>query len=699
MDKEEVKKVIHSVTSNIGKTEEELRRNSNGKANTKTSPSLLSSNEKIISRYLKVSTNSCHDYCKYGKKHVFESKKRMPNLHMSSASSAIQNEEQTEVSTFQGRRKKQETKVNSTQSKVKSFEAPETEKISTPLLSCEGEGSSKEPIIVNTMTSSPIHQIEELSVTSETLSHQSSLPTEKRIISHDASTPLLWSEKSSERSESMELDSPSSTHTPKDQLKGSSEELGFETVTSLPVIASVGLEKTASLPTEKSVKAKIIPPTKKSTASSSRVVESSAKSLSMKLKTPKPKENQIENLKMVEGMKRGVDQTKMSPQLKTEQPTVVKKMITSAREKITSASVKLKVAEHKSPFSAKKVTMSESPIFTKQKESLVIKKIDGPAQPSISLKSTTPVVKSTATLISSRSASAQRNSTNKIVKSLDPGLKSSKASTSSKPSEIRGRGRSLKPLSPAKNRAKVGKPEDTNEKAKEKTLHVIEPKPMKASSKPKAKELNKNRAHSSSSTSSSPSSSSSSSSLSVSSHDKEESKKFECTLRKATELALAKDKTKRSKTVSSPKYNEKRRLTRIATATVLSETKAPSTYMMKFRRGKVINPMPENDTPRMLKFRQPKGTNEKNKDVVRTIQRRRVSSGSSAELIAPSLETPAVVLRHQDLQEKESQALFNDVIEETASKLVETRKSKVKALVGAFETVISLQESRVAPTV
>ncbi|XP_009790353.1 uncharacterized protein [Nicotiana sylvestris] len=54
-----------------------------------------------------------------------------------------------------------------------------------------------------------------------------------------------------------------------------------------------------------------------------------------------------------------------------------------------------------------------------------------------------------------------------------------------------------------------------------------------------------------------------------------------------------------------------------------------------------------------------------------------------------------VVLRHQDLQEKkDAQVLLNDVIEETASKLVESKKSKVKALVGAFETVISLQENK-----
>ncbi|XP_078430265.1 uncharacterized protein LOC144702196 [Wolffia australiana] len=54
-----------------------------------------------------------------------------------------------------------------------------------------------------------------------------------------------------------------------------------------------------------------------------------------------------------------------------------------------------------------------------------------------------------------------------------------------------------------------------------------------------------------------------------------------------------------------------------------------------------------------------------------------------------------VVLRHQDVQDrKESMGLFNDVIEERASKLSELRKSKVMALVGAFETVISLQEGK-----
>ncbi|MCD7462888.1 hypothetical protein HAX54_049583 [Datura stramonium] len=53
-----------------------------------------------------------------------------------------------------------------------------------------------------------------------------------------------------------------------------------------------------------------------------------------------------------------------------------------------------------------------------------------------------------------------------------------------------------------------------------------------------------------------------------------------------------------------------------------------------------------------------------------------------------------VVLRHQDvLEKKDGQVLLNNVIEETATKLLESKKSKVKALVGAFESVISLQET------
>ncbi|KAJ6753091.1 hypothetical protein OIU74_027865 [Salix koriyanagi] len=69
--------------------------------------------------------------------------------------------------------------------------------------------------------------------------------------------------------------------------------------------------------------------------------------------------------------------------------------------------------------------------------------------------------------------------------------------------------------------------------------------------------------------------------------------------------------------------------------------------------------------------------------------------GADGDVIDSKHDSGKLVLRHQDVHgRKDAQGLFNNVIEETASKLVETRKSKVKALVGAFETVISLQDGK-----
>ncbi|XP_058228294.1 uncharacterized protein LOC131336457 [Rhododendron vialii] len=116
---------------------------------------------------------------------------------------------------------------------------------------------------------------------------------------------------------------------------------------------------------------------------------------------------------------------------------------------------------------------------------------------------------------------------------------------------------------------------------------------------------------------------------------------------------------------------------------------------LKFRRGMVVDPQSENGTPRRLRFRRGLvlGRSQDSKsDVGKTGSKRR-GTESDANGTEPGSEK--VVLRHQDVQgKKDAQGLFNNVIEETASKLVESRKSKVKALVGAFETVISLQESK-----
>lgn len=114
---------------------------------------------------------------------------------------------------------------------------------------------------------------------------------------------------------------------------------------------------------------------------------------------------------------------------------------------------------------------------------------------------------------------------------------------------------------------------------------------------------------------------------------------------------------------------------------------------LKFRRGKVVDMQPENNAPRRLKFR--RGRVLENQNTTADARRRRFKRVEEFDDDTAETGAEKVVLKHQDVQgKKDAQGLFNNVIEETASKLVETRKSKVKALVGAFETVISLQDKK-----
>ncbi|CAN0870857.1 hypothetical protein LINGRAHAP2_LOCUS9664 [Linum grandiflorum] len=135
---------------------------------------------------------------------------------------------------------------------------------------------------------------------------------------------------------------------------------------------------------------------------------------------------------------------------------------------------------------------------------------------------------------------------------------------------------------------------------------------------------------------------------------------------------------------------------------------------LKFRPGRVIEFKSEINSPcRRLKFKRrssPRNGNGSPKSNIGMIfgvlrkaggGRRSDQSNNNnnnhrvqfADVVIEAAEK--VVLRHQEMQqEKESQASLNNVIEETASKLAEERRSKVKALVGAFESLITLQDSK-----
>ncbi|OWM74786.1 nucleolar protein dao-5 [Punica granatum] len=118
---------------------------------------------------------------------------------------------------------------------------------------------------------------------------------------------------------------------------------------------------------------------------------------------------------------------------------------------------------------------------------------------------------------------------------------------------------------------------------------------------------------------------------------------------------------------------------------------------LRFRRGRIIDVQHESNTPRRLRFRRgrlPGETKNLNPEPRRK-KREQIEAVSNND--GSEEGSTKVILRHSDVQEKkDAKGLFNNVIEETASKLVETRKSKVKALVGAFETVISLQDTKPA---
>ncbi|KAI4343922.1 hypothetical protein L6164_011214 [Bauhinia variegata] len=170
---------------------------------------------------------------------------------------------------------------------------------------------------------------------------------------------------------------------------------------------------------------------------------------------------------------------------------------------------------------------------------------------------------------------------------------------------------------------------------------------------------------------------------------------------------------------------------------VVAGSKVIPARKLSFRRGKVIELQPQSkNIPRRLKFRpvrlltdtqrESRDNNDARKMIIR---RKEVDDGESNDAntkplkAVPRLSTvegntrrsfrrkvldgskldgsksgsEKVVLRHQNEEGKKvTRRLYNNVIEETASKLAELRKSKVKALVGAFETVISLDSPREA---
>ncbi|KAJ9163563.1 hypothetical protein P3X46_023214 [Hevea brasiliensis] len=123
---------------------------------------------------------------------------------------------------------------------------------------------------------------------------------------------------------------------------------------------------------------------------------------------------------------------------------------------------------------------------------------------------------------------------------------------------------------------------------------------------------------------------------------------------------------------------------------------------LTFRKGKVLELPPVISSPRRLKFRRRNLIDSqigKVEATESTIKNTEICVDEGDPNVGKS-KSKKVVLKRKDVKgQKVEQNLLNDMIEETANKLAKSRKSKVKALVGAFETVISLQDPKPLSTV
>ncbi|XVE83722.1 hypothetical protein DITRI_Ditri16bG0109100 [Diplodiscus trichospermus] len=288
-------------------------------------------------------------------------------------------------------------------------------------------------------------------------------------------------------------------------------------------------------------------------------------------------------------------------------------------------------------------------------------------------------------------------------------LASPRASLSTRPSLIRAtslnarKNRNLKVVPPKKNQNKIKKAETEqpvnehdecyNNTLQEKTLYVI-----KMETENIVLESHKNEicaAELSPPVASSPKPSTPPISPSLSSHGGRDQDESECTVTESeddSDSEYDEDETgnmEEAEILEGENGGRRRKA-----GTVSSNDKDCQPVKLSFKRGKIVDIQSENNGPRRLKFRRGRvlGQNQNIRGEGHRIFRRRGVSGDTDD---HKPDGEKVILRHQDVQgKKDEKGLFNNVIEETASKLVETRKSKVKALVGAFETVISLQDSK-----
>ena len=403
---------------------------------------------------------------------------------------------------------------------------------------------------------------------------------------------------------------------------------------------------------------------------------------------------------------------KSSPYSNTHKSNTQKPM----KAEMSSSPKKVEASLRKGSSKAKDVNLSAKQATPLKPKSVAVKPLSSPnSSGGISglRKSDVKIGKMTGTLkvavkkaLASPQVSLSSNSSvNRVA--VKKGLASTRASLSSNSSVNRVANsnerklRNKKVVSPLMNQNKIRKAEPkqpNTEEVAEKTLYVIK---VETENKPLESAQNERIAiELSHALSSSPKSTSLPNILSSSTHEEEYQEESEYTMSEAEDDSPLENSeledTEEADTLEEGYKGKPRKA-----GMVFSEDKNSQPLKLKFRQGKVVDIQSANDSPRRLKFRQGRMLGE-NQIVKANARRRGFKRTGRGDGDTKSMEAdpPKVVLRHQDVQgKKDAQGLFNNVIEETASKLVEARKSKVKALVGAFETVISLQEKKPANVV
>ncbi|KAD2805977.1 hypothetical protein R6Q59_029036 [Mikania micrantha] len=140
---------------------------------------------------------------------------------------------------------------------------------------------------------------------------------------------------------------------------------------------------------------------------------------------------------------------------------------------------------------------------------------------------------------------------------------------------------------------------------------------------------------------------------------------------------LAKD-GQQTDNISDSEVNDSKETTQVRNFVVETD--------QRFRRGTILSPESDKNSLIELQFKKGKEL-EKETENGENVSLRRLSS--DAQVCIPETVTISVDLKHQEMEEKKAAVSNNNVIKEAAGKLIQTRKSKVKALVGAFETIVS----------